>query len=83
VIGAYHSGRDDLIDNVLREAIPMHGRMIHGRDRGDLWEDIGGLLQLIEEGIVESASVDGINSLIVEVSYVMQAPNPRRDAHAR
>lgn len=33
-----HSGRDDLIDNVLREAIPMHGRMIHGRDRGDLWE---------------------------------------------
>ncbi|CAG8002996.1 unnamed protein product, partial [Penicillium nalgiovense] len=33
-----HSGRDDLINNVLREAIPMHGRMIHGRDRGDLWE---------------------------------------------
>ena len=33
-----HSGRDDLIDNVLRGAIPMHGRMIHGRDRGGLWE---------------------------------------------
>lgn len=33
-----HSDRADLIDNVLREAIPMHGRMIHGRDNGDLWE---------------------------------------------
>lgn len=33
-----HANRSDLIDNVLREAVPMHGRMIHGRDRGDLWE---------------------------------------------
>ncbi|KAJ5294337.1 hypothetical protein PENANT_c006G00019 [Penicillium antarcticum] len=33
-----HSDRADLIDNVLRDAIPMHGRMIHGRDSGELWE---------------------------------------------
>lgn len=33
-----HSHRPGLIDNVLRETIPMYGRMIHGRDRGELWE---------------------------------------------
>lgn len=33
-----HANRTDLIDNVLHEAIPMHGRMIHGREHGDLWE---------------------------------------------
>ncbi|KAF3387483.1 Kynurenine 3-monooxygenase [Penicillium rolfsii] len=33
-----HSERPGLIENVLRDAIPMHGRMIHGRDRGQLWE---------------------------------------------
>lgn len=30
--------RSGLIDNVLRETIPMYGRMIHGRDNGALWE---------------------------------------------
>ncbi|KAF7175861.1 hypothetical protein CNMCM7691_000393 [Aspergillus felis] len=33
-----HSNREDLINNVLRGTIPMHGRMIHGRDHGRLWE---------------------------------------------
>lgn len=33
-----HANRSDLIANVLHEAIPMHGRMIHGREHGDLWE---------------------------------------------
>jgi kynurenine 3-monooxygenase len=33
-----HSERPGLIENVLRDTIPMHGRMIHGRDRGQLWE---------------------------------------------
>ncbi|OOQ91153.1 Kynurenine 3-monooxygenase [Penicillium brasilianum] len=32
------SQRSGLIENVLRETIPMYGRMIHGRDRGQLWE---------------------------------------------
>lgn len=32
------SHRSGLIDNVLRDTIPMYGRMIHGRDRGQLWE---------------------------------------------
>jgi hypothetical protein len=33
-----HSNREELINNVLRGTIPMHGRMIHGRDHGQLWE---------------------------------------------
>lgn len=33
-----HAERDGLIDNVLRDTIPMSGRMIHGRDHGELWE---------------------------------------------
>lgn len=32
------SGRQDLIDKVLGNTIPMRGRMIHGRDQGKLWE---------------------------------------------
>lgn len=30
--------RPGLIENVLRDTIPMYGRMIHGRDHGALWE---------------------------------------------
>ncbi|EAU35501.1 conserved hypothetical protein [Aspergillus terreus NIH2624] len=33
-----HSNREEMIHKVLEEAIPMHGRMIHGRDDGKLWE---------------------------------------------
>ena len=32
------SQRPDLVAKVLRDSIPMCGRMIHGRDRGTLWE---------------------------------------------
>lgn len=32
------SNRPDLVEKVLSAAIPMHGRMIHGRDHGKLWE---------------------------------------------
>ncbi|KAJ5129016.1 hypothetical protein N7526_007182 [Penicillium atrosanguineum] len=32
------SHRSGLIDDVLRETIPMYGRMIHGRESGQLWE---------------------------------------------
>ncbi|KAI2792482.1 Kynurenine 3-monooxygenase [Penicillium oxalicum] len=32
------SERSELIQNVLQGTIPMYGRMIHGRDRGQLWE---------------------------------------------
>ncbi|KAJ5467452.1 hypothetical protein N7475_005204 [Penicillium sp. IBT 31633x] len=59
-----HSGRGDLIDNVLREAIPMHGRMIHGRDRGDLWEaaqayDVHGrAINAIDRGTLNNALLD-------------------------
>ncbi|EAW06460.1 kynurenine 3-monooxygenase [Aspergillus clavatus NRRL 1] len=33
-----HSNREELTKNVLRDTIPMYGRMIHGKDRGQLWE---------------------------------------------
>lgn len=32
------SNRDGMIEKILNDAIPMHGRMIHGRDDGKLWE---------------------------------------------
>ncbi|KAI1926567.1 kynurenine 3-monooxygenase, mitochondrial precursor [Ophidiomyces ophidiicola] len=34
------SNRPEFVQQILREAIPMHGRMIHGRAKnGSLWED--------------------------------------------
>ena len=33
-----HTNRTDLIEKVLRGTIPMYGRMIHGKDRGQLYE---------------------------------------------
>ncbi|KAJ5550771.1 hypothetical protein N7535_001289 [Penicillium sp. DV-2018c] len=59
-----HSGRDDLVDNVMHEAIPMHGRMIHGRDRGELWEaaqayDVHGrAINAIDRGTLNNALLD-------------------------
>ena len=32
------SHRPGLIEDVLRDTIPMYGRMIHGRDGEELWE---------------------------------------------
>ena len=32
------SNRQALIEKVFNGTIPMHGRMIHGRDHGKLWE---------------------------------------------
>lgn len=37
--GLRHSGHPTLLDDVLAETIPMHGRMIHGRAKdGTLYE---------------------------------------------
>jgi kynurenine 3-monooxygenase len=42
------SNRPGFVEAVLKETIPMHGRMIHGRGKnGELWEesqpyDVGG-----------------------------------------
>jgi kynurenine 3-monooxygenase len=34
------SGVDGLVDDILKETIPMHARMIHGRNKlGELYED--------------------------------------------
>lgn len=35
-----HANRDGLLENILQETIPMHGRMIHGRNKaGELYEE--------------------------------------------
>ena len=35
-----HSNRSGFVEAILKETIPMHGRMIHGRDKdGKLWEE--------------------------------------------
>ena len=35
-----HAGPTDLLDDVLTETIPMHGRMIHGKSRtGELYQE--------------------------------------------
>lgn len=34
-----HSNRENVIDEILREVVPIYGRMIHGRDDGELWEE--------------------------------------------
>lgn len=49
------SERSELIQNVLQGTIPMYGRMIHGRDRGQLWEaaqayDVHGRVSTNEPG---------------------------------
>lgn len=33
-----HTNRTQLIEKVLHATIPMYGRMIHGKDRGQLYE---------------------------------------------
>ncbi|KAJ5095864.1 hypothetical protein NUU61_005220 [Penicillium alfredii] len=59
-----HSDRPDLIDNVLRDTIPMYGRMIHGRDRGQLWEaaqayDVHGrAINAVDRGTLNNALLD-------------------------
>ncbi|KKK26765.1 hypothetical protein ARAM_000362 [Aspergillus rambellii] len=32
------SGRETLINNILQETVPIYGRMIHGKENGELWE---------------------------------------------
>jgi kynurenine 3-monooxygenase len=58
------SHRSGLIDDVLRETIPMYGRMIHGRERGQLWEaaqayDVHGrAINAVDRGILNNALLD-------------------------
>ncbi|KAJ5175006.1 Kynurenine 3-monooxygenase [Penicillium canariense] len=58
------SHRPGLIENVLRETIPMFGRMIHGRDRGQLWEaaqayDVHGrAINALDRGTLNNALLD-------------------------
>lgn len=37
--GLRDAGRPDLLDAVLKETLPMHGRMIHGSRSGELYEE--------------------------------------------
>ena len=49
-----NAGSDDLLNDVLNETIPMHGRMIHGKERsGELFQesqayDVHGRVRLLE-----------------------------------
>jgi len=37
--GMRNAGREGLLDAVFDESIPMHGRMIHGAKKGELYEE--------------------------------------------
>ncbi|GAB1198836.1 kynurenine 3-monooxygenase [Aspergillus pseudonomiae] len=58
------SNRHGMIDKVLNDAIPMHGRMIHGRDDGKLWEaaqayDVHGqAINSVDRGTLNNALLD-------------------------
>ncbi|KAJ5225225.1 hypothetical protein N7468_006450 [Penicillium chermesinum] len=56
--------RDGLVENVLRDTIPMYGRMIHGREGGSLWEaaqayDVHGrAINAVDRGTLNNALLD-------------------------
>ncbi|KAE8393984.1 kynurenine 3-monooxygenase [Aspergillus alliaceus] len=58
------SNRHCMIENILKDAIPMHGRMIHGRDDGKLWEaaqayDVHGqAINSVDRGTLNNAFLD-------------------------
>ncbi|RAH64339.1 kynurenine 3-monooxygenase [Aspergillus aculeatinus CBS 121060] len=58
------SHRDELINRVLADSIPMHGRMIHGRTDGKLWEaaqayDVHGrAINAVDRGTLNNAFLD-------------------------
>ena len=37
--GMKHSGCEGLLEAVLEQTIPMHGRMIHGEKNGEFYEE--------------------------------------------
>ncbi|KAF9893609.1 kynurenine 3-monooxygenase, mitochondrial precursor [Aspergillus nanangensis] len=59
-----HSNREKMIQKILAEAIPMHGRMIHGRDNGNFWEaaqpyDVHGrYINAADRGTLNNALLD-------------------------
>ncbi|KAJ5156388.1 hypothetical protein N7492_009191 [Penicillium capsulatum] len=59
-----HLRRPGLIENVLQDTIPMYGRMIHGRDGGELWEtsqayDVHGrAINAVDRGTLNNALLD-------------------------
>ncbi|KAA8647426.1 hypothetical protein EYZ11_004045 [Aspergillus tanneri] len=64
IMAMRQSNRAELIQNVLQQAIPMHGRMIHGRDNGQLWEvsqqyDVHGrAINSVDRGTLNNALLD-------------------------
>ncbi|KAE8378955.1 kynurenine 3-monooxygenase [Aspergillus bertholletiae] len=58
------SNRDGMVEKILNESIPMHGRMIHGRDDGKLWEaaqayDVHGqAINSVDRGTLNNAFLD-------------------------
>ncbi|KAH8700838.1 putative kynurenine 3-monooxygenase [Talaromyces proteolyticus] len=66
----HQSGHTKAIDNVLNKAIPMHGRMIHGRDMsGNLWEasqayDVHGrAINSVDRATLNNALLDELDNI--------------------
>ncbi|GKZ17593.1 kynurenine 3-monooxygenase, mitochondrial precursor [Aspergillus brasiliensis] len=61
------ANREELINRVLADAIPMHGRMIHGRSDGKLWEaaqtyDVHGrAINAVDRGTLNNALLDELS----------------------
>ncbi|BDD64120.1 kynurenine 3-monooxygenase, mitochondrial precursor [Monascus purpureus] len=59
-----HSNQTDIIDRVLSQTIPMYGRMIHGKDRGKLWEVAqaydahGRAINAVDRAVLNNALLD-------------------------
>ncbi|GAM38522.1 hypothetical protein TCE0_033r09307 [Talaromyces pinophilus] len=61
------SGREDVVHRIMSQAIPMHGRMIHGRDlTGNLWQaaqayDVHGqAINSIDRATLNNALLDAL-----------------------
>ncbi|KAL2013262.1 hypothetical protein VTN00DRAFT_787 [Thermoascus crustaceus] len=61
------TNRPGLVEKVVEQAIPMHGRMIHGRERGKLWEaaqayDVHGrAINACDRGALNNALLDELD----------------------
>lgn len=57
-----HSDREELIDRIMQDTIPMHGRMIHGKEGEELWE----AAQLYDvHGRVSASEAEALQSMLV------------------
>ncbi|KAF2224560.1 hypothetical protein BDZ85DRAFT_104004 [Elsinoe ampelina] len=64
-----HSGRPGLLDSILAETLPMHGRMIHGEssgsftDESQLYDIHGRYIRAADRGMLNKRLLDELESL--------------------